>query len=110
MVIVVFFLDLNPRKGLSLCEHLRDFDFLGLVLIVGGVLCLLIGLDSGETSCMLPASQFVAYCLRTQMTGYSVQTISLIVAGGVLLVASGFWECFTTRSPIIRPRLFRVGF
>ena len=51
MAILFFFLNLNPHKGRSLREHIRDFDFLGLFLIIGGILCVLLGLNSGETSC-----------------------------------------------------------
>lgn len=30
---------------------MQDFDFLGLILLVGGVVCLLIGFNHSETSC-----------------------------------------------------------
>ena len=51
MLILFFFLNLNPHKRRTFREIMSDFDFLGLFLIVGGVLCLLIGLNSGQTSC-----------------------------------------------------------
>jgi hypothetical protein len=49
--ILFFFLNLNPRQGMSLQEHLRQFDFLGLGLFITGVVCVLMGLNSGETNC-----------------------------------------------------------
>jgi hypothetical protein len=49
--ILFFFLNLNPHQGRSFREHVSDFDFLGLGLIVSGVVCLLIGFNSGETNC-----------------------------------------------------------
>jgi hypothetical protein len=51
MGILFVFLNLNPHKGRTLREHASDFDFLGLFLIVGGVLCVLLGFNSGQTSC-----------------------------------------------------------
>ena len=49
--ILFFFLNLNPHQGMSLQQHLGQFDFLGLALLTCGVVCLLIGLNSGETNC-----------------------------------------------------------
>ena len=49
--ILWFFLNLNPHHGKSLREHLAEFDFLGLALIVGGVVLILIGFNFSETSC-----------------------------------------------------------
>ena len=52
-IILFFFLNLNPHKGRTLQEHMNDFDFLGLGLLLAGTVCVLIGLNSSETSCML---------------------------------------------------------
>ena len=46
-----FFLNLNPHQGKSFREHLREFDFIGLGLMVVGVVCLLVGFNFGEQSC-----------------------------------------------------------
>lgn len=54
--ILFFFLNLNPHKGRSFKEHAADFDFVGLGLIVAGVVCLLLGFNSGETNCKFPSS------------------------------------------------------
>lgn len=88
--ILFFFLHLNPHHGKTLRQHVREFDFLGLILIVAGVICLLIGFNQGETNWQ------------------AASTIALLVVGGVLLLAAAINEGFTKRSPIIPPRLFRT--
>jgi MFS family permease len=88
--ILFFFLNLNPHQGRSFREHVAEFDFLGLGLIVAGIVCLLIGFNSSETSWS------------------SAETISLLVVGCILLLAAAINECFTSRSPIIPPRLFKT--
>ncbi|KAJ7046931.1 MFS general substrate transporter [Mycena alexandri] len=88
--LLFFFLNLNPRPLRTLREHNREFDYAGLVLIVAGVVCVLIGFNSSETSWS------------------SAETISCLTVGCVLLVAAGFNEVYTTRSPIIPPRLFKT--
>ncbi|KAK0210903.1 MFS general substrate transporter [Desarmillaria ectypa] len=89
-LILFFFLNLNPHPGRSLHEHVQEFDFIGLGLIVAGVVCLLIGFNFSEASWQAP------------------KTIVLIVLGGVLLVCAGIFEAYTKRSPIIPPRLFQT--
>ena len=49
--IIFFFLKLNPHKGKTIPEHVHEFDFLGLVLVVGGVICVLIGFNHSTISC-----------------------------------------------------------
>ena len=49
--LLVFFLNLNPLQERSLKQHLNEFDFLGLFLIVSGVAILLVGFNQSETSC-----------------------------------------------------------
>lgn len=106
-LILFFFLNLNPHKRTSLREQTREFDFFGLFLIIAGVLCLLLGFNYSQTSC-----KFTRHILRTItltiLTGQSPQTIALICIGGVLLVAAAVWEAYTSRSPILPPRLFQV--
>ncbi|KZT26422.1 MFS general substrate transporter [Neolentinus lepideus HHB14362 ss-1] len=88
--ILFFFLHLNPHRGKTFRQHVREFDFVGLVLVVAGVICLLIGFNNSESSWQAP------------------QTISLLVIGGVLLIGAAINEGITTRSPIIPPRLFKT--
>ena len=54
-------LHLNPRQGRTFKEHVQDFDFVGLILIVAGVVLLLLGFNESETSCtsFLPFFQCV---------------------------------------------------
>jgi hypothetical protein len=49
--ILFFFLNLNPHQGMSLWHHLSQFDFLGLTLLMSGIVCVLLGLDSGDNGC-----------------------------------------------------------
>ncbi|OCB88604.1 MFS general substrate transporter [Sanghuangporus baumii] len=88
--ILFFFLNLNPHHGRPLREHIAELDFLGLILVVSGVVCLLLGFNFSETSWSTP------------------QTIALIVVGAVLLVLAGVNEMFTNRAAIVPPRLFKT--
>ena len=49
--LLFFFLNLNPHQGRTLNQHLNEFDFIGLGLIVSGVVLLLVGFNQSETSC-----------------------------------------------------------
>ncbi|KIY72091.1 MFS general substrate transporter [Cylindrobasidium torrendii FP15055 ss-10] len=89
-VILFFFLNLNPHQGKTLRQHASEFDFIGLTLIVIGVICLLLGFNFSERGWQ------------------DAKTIALVAVGGSLLVVAGIHEGFTKRSPIIPPRLFRT--
>lgn len=89
-ILLFFFLNLNPHQGRPFRDHLREFDFVGLFVIVIGVICLLIGFNSSET------------------TWQSGETIALLAVGGTLLIIGGVNEIYTKRSPIIPPRLFKT--
>ncbi|KAH7889438.1 major facilitator superfamily domain-containing protein [Phlebopus sp. FC_14] len=88
--LLFFFLNLNPHQGRSLRDHVREFDFVGLALIISGVVCLLIGFNFSET------------------TWSSAETIALLAVGCFFLVLGAVNEIFTTRSAIIPPRLFKT--
>jgi len=49
--ILFFNLHLNPHRGRTFKEHMQDLDFIGLFLIVAGVVLLLLGFNESETSC-----------------------------------------------------------
>lgn len=85
-----FFLNLNPHKGKTFREHVSEFDFIGLGLIIAGVVCMLIGFNNSENGWDKP------------------DVIVLVVVGAGLVVASSINEIFTKRSPIIPPRLFKA--
>jgi MFS family permease len=88
--LLFFFLNLNPQQGRTLKQHLDEFDFIGLFLVVSGVVMLLVGFNQSETSWS------------------SASTIALLVVGCVVLFAGAVNEVYTKRSPIIPPRLFRT--
>ncbi|KAG1877930.1 MFS general substrate transporter [Suillus subalutaceus] len=88
--LLFFFLNLNPHQGRPFRDHIREFDFVGLFVIIAGVVCLLIGFNSSET------------------TWQSAETIALLAVGGTLLILAAVNEIYTKRSPIIPPRLFKT--
>ena len=69
---------------------IAEFDFIGLFFIIGGIVLLLVGFNNSQTSWK------------------SAETISLLVVGVAMLIAGSINEIFTTRSPIIPPRLFQT--
>ncbi|KAF8873113.1 MFS general substrate transporter [Infundibulicybe gibba] len=88
--ILFFFLNLNPTPKKPIHQIIKEFDFLGLFLIVAGVACLLVGFDNGQHGWSHP------------------ETIALITIGGALLMLGSVNEMLTKRSPLIPPRLFRT--
>ncbi|KAH8836107.1 MFS amino acid permease [Flagelloscypha sp. PMI_526] len=90
VTILFFFLKLNPRQGKPWREHVREFDFVGFLLIIPGVILLLLGFTESQTSWSEP------------------KTIAMVTVGLSLLVAAGVNECYTSRSPILPPRLFQT--
>ena len=50
-LLLFMFLNLNPQQGKSFREHVREFDYIGLGLMISGVVCLLVGFNFGEQSC-----------------------------------------------------------
>lgn len=51
-LLLFLFLNLNPHKKTTVREQAKEFDFLGLLLIVGGIICLLIGFSNSQTKCI----------------------------------------------------------
>lgn len=90
MAILFIFLNLNPTPRKSFKQHLHEFDFIGLFLIIAGVVCLLLGFNFSEEKWR------------------DAKTIALLTVGGCLLVVAAIHEAFTTRSAILPPRLFRT--
>ncbi|KAI0788876.1 MFS general substrate transporter [Abortiporus biennis] len=90
-VLLFFFLHLNPTKHeKTFRQHVAEFDWVGLSLIIAGIVSLLIGFNQSEISWNTPS------------------TIALLVVGGVVIILAAIWENFTERSPIIPPRLFKT--
>ncbi|KAH8927769.1 MFS general substrate transporter [Atractiella rhizophila] len=91
VVVLAVFLNLNPRaENLSFREQVGTFDFIGLAGLTAAVTLLLLGFANGETSWQAP------------------YTIATVTSGCVLLIATGFYEVRTRKSPIIPPRLFKT--
>ncbi|KAI8998659.1 MFS amino acid permease [Trametes punicea] len=88
--LLFFFLNLNPHRGRSFREHVREFDFLGLALIIAGVVLILLGFNFSETSWS------------------TAQCIAPLVIGVCVLVLASVNELMTKRSAIIPPRLFKT--
>ncbi|KAI8998660.1 MFS amino acid permease [Trametes punicea] len=88
--LLFFFLNLNPHHGRSFREHVREFDFLGLALIIAGVVLILLGFNFSETSWS------------------TAQCIAPLVIGVCVLVLASVNELMTKRSAIIPPRLFKT--
>jgi hypothetical protein len=52
LVLLFCTLHFNPlERRLTFREWMAEFDFAGLVLLLGGVICLLLGFNQSETSC-----------------------------------------------------------
>ncbi|KAI0336509.1 MFS amino acid permease [Cubamyces sp. BRFM 1775] len=88
--LLFFFLNLNPHQGKTLHEHVNQFDFMGLFLIIAGVVLILLGFNFSENSWS------------------SAQCIAPLVAGVCILTIACFNEIYTKRSPILPPRLFKT--
>ncbi|KAG8869423.1 hypothetical protein FRB98_002568 [Tulasnella sp. 332] len=87
---LLFFLNLNPVQHKTLKQHIADFDFVGLFLIMGAVVCLLVGLQNSETSWS------------------SASTIAPLVVALVLFAFGIVNEFYTKRRPIIPPRTLKT--
>ncbi|KAH8927770.1 MFS general substrate transporter [Atractiella rhizophila] len=90
VIILVLFLNLNPMPKKSLKEQFASFDFVGLASLVIGVGLLLLGFNHAEETWSDPL------------------TISTIAIGGSLILFTGVYDAYTTKLPILPPRLFKT--
>ncbi|GAA5960413.1 hypothetical protein JCM3765_007503 [Sporobolomyces pararoseus] len=90
LAVLAYFLKLNPHNPPSARQMLAEFDFLGLFLLIVGLVVLLFGFTFGETNWS------------------SVNAIACLTVGCVVLAAAVAVELTTKRSPIIPPRLFKI--
>ncbi|KAK7686305.1 hypothetical protein QCA50_010529 [Cerrena zonata] len=89
--LLFFFLHLNPvTHEKTFRQHVDDFDFFGLFLIMGGVICILLGFT------------------QSQSGWKSAETLAPLIIGIMVLFAAAAWEGYTERSPIVPPRLFQT--
>ena len=76
--------------------------------MIVGVVCLLLGFNFSEQSCMWARVHIWSQNTEMLALGSTAKTIALVAIGAALLVVAGFYEVITTRSPILPPRLFQV--
>ncbi|TDL25972.1 MFS general substrate transporter [Rickenella mellea] len=89
-LILFLFLHLNPTERKTVRQVASTFDFFGLFLIIAGVVSLLVGFSTAQTSWS------------------SASTISTISIGVVLLIAGSINEIYTNKDPVVPPRLFKT--
>jgi Fungal trichothecene efflux pump (TRI12) len=78
--------------GRSIGQQLRDFDFVGTVLFVGGFLTFLLGLSWGGS----------VYPWK------SAHVIATMVIGGVILIVFALWESYANlKEPLLPLHLFK---
>ncbi|OCB92158.1 MFS general substrate transporter [Sanghuangporus baumii] len=92
-IVLFFFLHLNPVRQVTLREAIASFDFFGLFFITASTILILIGFQFADTA---------------QKRWRAPQTISTLVLGGILFIAGGVFEVYTSREPVIPPRLFHT--
>jgi hypothetical protein len=90
LLLLIFFLKLNPHEPPKFAHFLATFDFLGLALLMSGIILLCVGFTSGEEDWAAP------------------QTIACLLVGVAVLVVAGYVEVTTKRSAVIPPRLFKI--
>lgn len=88
---MVLSLNLIPTERRPALDVAREFDFVGLFLIIAGTVLLLVGFQNADT-----------------MSWQSAATIAPIVVGCILLLAGSVNEVYTKKDPVIPPRLFRT--
>ena len=85
---IFFFLHLNPHQTMSFRTFLRQFDFLGILLLTGGAGCLLAG-----------------FSFASDTSWSDKTTIALLVLGIVLFALGLVNESYTKRLAVLPPRL-----
>ncbi|KAI1347581.1 major facilitator superfamily domain-containing protein [Xylaria sp. FL0043] len=89
-LIIFFFLDLKTPRT-PLLEGLKAIDWVGSILIVGGTIMFLFGLQYGGV----------------QAPWGSVEVIALLVFGPLTLALFIFWEMYYAKFPVTPMTLFR---
>ncbi|TDL18128.1 MFS general substrate transporter [Rickenella mellea] len=89
-LLLFFVLHTHPVERKTVRQVASTFDFFGHFLIISGIVCFLIGFSS------------------SQISWSSAEAISTIVVGSVLFVAGAINEVYTSKDPIIPPRLFKT--
>lgn len=87
-MILLFLLKLKPVPRRPFGQVVHQFDFIGLSLVISGVICFLVGLEVGQDHWS------------------SAAAIALICIGVVLIMGCCIHGLFTKRIPILPSRLF----
>lgn len=81
--------ELEGPKGASWKDFLRRFDFIGLLLFMGGTSCIIVG------------------CSFATARGWTAPlTLTLIIGGTGLLISAGVYEVHTTRDALFPQAIF----
>ena len=89
-VCLFFCLNVPRNTKKTFRDHFAEFDYAGMVLLLGGTAALLVGLNNGATD------------------WHATSTIAPLAIGAVAIVAGLINECYTKQSPLIPPRLFKT--
>ena len=92
-MILLFFLHLNPHKPRPFRDVVYSFDFVGLFLLMGGTILLLIGFQGAQTA---------------RDGWHAPATLAPLCIGIVMIILAGINEFFTSKEPILPPRLFKT--
>jgi hypothetical protein len=76
-----------------------------MIFIIGGVICILMGFSSGETSCTSLLFELLYF---NTAAGSKKETVIFLAVGSTLLIIAFVNEYYTNKSPVIPPRLFKV--
>ncbi|OGM48964.1 putative efflux pump antibiotic resistance protein [Aspergillus bombycis] len=87
LVVLFFFLRLEPVRAAA--SSLRSFDWIGSILVVGGTICFLYGLESGSGN---------------EHKWDSAFTLGLMIGGLVILAIFGYYEWSVAQCPILPVR------
>lgn len=69
MVLLFFFLHLHPTKhDKTFRQHVEEFDFIGLLLIIAGIGCVLVGFSESQNGCECIDVSYVRRCTAHSMS------------------------------------------
>lgn len=88
--VLLFCLNVPKNRKKTFSQHVREFDIIGLLCIMGGTASILVGLNNGTQKWK------------------SVGTIVPLALGAVLLLLGAVNEVYTKQAPVVPPRLFKT--
>jgi hypothetical protein len=93
IAVLVIFLKLNPTKRLTVREVASNFDWIGLLFFVSGIVLFITGLACGGNGTFAWTSGVV---------------LGTLIPGCVCLILAVINELYTKRQALIPPRLFKT--